>query len=359
MNQRVQDYNASIRNRLLQNVKDRQAGRTDKPVFEKFNKVTGGLTRESLTRSDVDANLKKRAEDYPKKMVLKIDPETGNKMYVERRERESNAFITLNTHQKPEINKDEKSMEALLKLVINKLFSEAEMQKWVEIKEPYLGQGDVFTLDHASESSIFKSLRILPGIEIGPINKMLHAHIIVELTHYSMLRYNSELFGKRAAELWRSVAPADLRPEPKFDIEIKDLIDAVKEELSIPNAIKKDFHIDNAVLYGSYGGAKTEQGIPRNKAHRRGLHKISAINKLKAFIKSRPNLRNTSGKRSDIERHCRQHIIAHMEELTALQNTNCQFTKNMYCNIQITQSNSVNHRMNYIQKTQAHGENVA
>lgn len=356
MEARIEARNKRIRDQFFQRLQDRRSGNSNVALFTKHENITGNVVRESLERAAVEENLKKRAEDFPKKMVLVVDPDTGKHMYVERKERESNAFITLNTHQRPIINENEREMEAVLKLVINKLFSETEMQRWVEIKEPCKSQGDKFTLDPAPETSIFKSMKILPGIEIGPINGMLHAHIIVELSHFSLLRYNSETFGRRAAELWRDIVPADLRPEPQFDISVGEIIDAVKEEQSVPGAIKKDFDIDNAALYAGYPDDDLNaNGIPKNRQDRRGLHKIATVNKIRAFIKSRPLLRNIAAKRVDMEKQCRQYIIEHMAHLETERGNICHFTKSMYCNIQITQSNSVNHRMNYIQKTQATG----
>lgn len=323
--------------------------------IETLDITQGGVDLEPTDKETVERRIQDRDEQFPVKEVLVTDPVTGQKRYDTRRERESNAFITINTHQVPIIGKTEVAMQTALMLVLNSLFSQEEMKYWIEIKEPFLSAGDVWTLDPEPESSIFKSIDMKYAIEIGPINQMLHTHIICNITHYSLIRYNAGMLGRRAAELWRRFFPMDLQPSPADrDVSIQEFIMAYEEELRY-DAVNPDFTIDNQKLYAEVDPnvAMTSKGIPRSALDKRGFHKISNVAQFRTFFKDQGLYNNLLGNRNSMEQKCRKYISENLQKLRADADRVIHHTKSMHCQIQITQSNAEINRMNYISKNKA------
>jgi hypothetical protein len=319
--------------------------------------VEGVIDLEPTDKESVKRSLQIREDALPTKNVLiSVDPETGQKHYERRKEKESNAFITLNTHQIPKIGTNEKELQLALELVINKLFSEQELQTWIEIKEPFASKGDRVTLDFQSEKCVFKSLKRIIGIEIGPINQMLHAHIIVELAHYTLINYNGAAFGLRAAELWRGIFPMDLASDRGKDVEMKTLLDCYREEKQA-GAIQKDFTINQVALYGEqHPQFYHKTGRPALPQFWRGFHRIRNTGQIKTFFKHQGMFHPKATNRKALEQYCRKYIEQHYEDLVKDEEMTLYHTKSMYCQIQITQSNAEKARMNYISKNKAGAE---
>jgi hypothetical protein len=328
------------------------------PITRRFEHVEGDVNLEPGDKETVEQMIKQKDAEFPSKEVLVTDPVSGQKRYDTRKERESNAFITINTHQKPTIGKTEKAMQTAFELIINTLFSEEEMKLWVEIKEPYLSFGDVWTLDPVPEESIFKSMKVTPGIELGPINGLLHAHIVLDVEHYSMIRYNAGTLGRRAAELWRIIFPQDLQPDSAGrDIVIRQFIDAYEEEKRA-GAINHDFTVTNRLLYAGLDPRVrlTDKGMPALSIHKRGFHRFTSIVQFKTFMKDQGLFNGLMGNRSSIEQKCRKYVAQNIQRLKAEQDRVIHQTKSMHCHIQYTQSNLVQNRMNYIAKNKAGAE---
>lgn len=311
---------------------------------------------EVTDRASVLREMQAREDDQPTKQVLVTDPLTGKQNYERRKERESNAFITLNTHQIPKIGKTEKPMQIALELVINKLFSESEMQNWIEIKQPFRSKGDVFTLDPKPETSIFRSMKVLPAIEIGPINQMLHAHIILELSHFSLIQYNAMMLGQRAAELWRDIFPMDLTPDRSKDVDMRTILECYYEERD-RKAIQPDFSIQNDLLYADLPGTIRyyATGVPMIPRLRRGFHRIQNTGQFKTLFKDQKLFSEIGTNRKMLEQSCRKYVAQNLDLLELDKDRRIYHTKTMYCQIQITKSNAEKNRMNYIHKNRAAG----
>jgi hypothetical protein len=318
--------------------------------------VEGVVDLEPIDKASVMANLQAREDAIPSKNVLVTDPKTGDKYYERRREKESNAFITINTHQVPKIGVNEKQFQLALELVINKLFSEQELQNWIEIKEPFLSKGDKLSLDFKSEECVFKSIKIVPAVEIGPINGMLHAHVIFEIAHYTMISYDVGELGLRAAELWRALFPMDLTSDRAKDIKMQELLDAYNEEKAA-DAINKDYSINEIKLYGKQKRAFYHKtGRPAYSQYWKGLHRIRTVGQLRTFFKHQRLFVKQGINRKTLEQQCRKYIDQHYDELHANKDKTFFNTKSMYSQIQITQSNAEKARMNYISKNKVGAE---
>ena len=311
---------------------------------------------EPTNKEVVEANLLARDDALPTKNVLVTNPETGEKYYERRKEKETNMFITLNTHQIPKIGTNEKQYQLALELLINKLFSEEEMQRWISIKEPFLSKGDKLSFDFDSEECVLKSLRVVPAIEIGPINNMLHAHVIMELSHYTLLRTDAPEFGLRAAELWRALFPMDLVSDKNKDVAMKTILDCYREEKA-HNAINRDYSLNEINLYGIQHEEfyhKTRR--PALSRYWKGYHRITNTGQFLTFFKRQKIFVPKAVTRKRLEEQCRKYVDQHYDELILYEDAMIHNTKSMYAQLVLTQSNAEKARMNYISKNKAGAE---
>jgi hypothetical protein len=345
--------------RLLQQARERARVRRDQNLGPVRNDVLKNIVRgkvivEDLRMDEVLKRIEEREKQKPtKEVTLRRRGPDGEIVKEIRQQRETNLFITIQTNQEPPRGKEDE-YNAIFKIVLNKLFTDPDMAKWIKIRQPFLGKGDIWSVsDLNSEYSVVHSMDISVGLEYSPTLHRLHAHAIVMIKHYTFVQFHKFLLGQLAAELWREFFPEHFPVDPTKNILLADVRRRYNAEKDA-GVILANGAVDLLRFYAQERRTRVTfdmSGIPVRKANRKGLdyYSLPALNKILVFYNIKSSAQGGLPKKLIA---LRTYIQNHEDEVQqdAENNEIIQHMPQMYIDVQIMPTTLQNSRMNYLAK---------
>jgi hypothetical protein len=143
------------------------------------------------------------------------DPKASGSVKLPRREQTSNFFITINTNKSPSALEMPRAIRCLEE-TMNALASDAVLPNYLTF-----GPRDAhFSGDLASD--VIVGVQWRAAIEVGDGVKRLHAHVYLEITHYSQLQINMSRLAEFAKRAWnKCVGAGPLRADKSFYVHVK------------------------------------------------------------------------------------------------------------------------------------------
>lgn len=353
--------------RLLQQARDRARARRDQGQGFSQDEVLKQIVRgkvivEDLHMDEVLKKIRERNQQKPvKEVTLRVRGPNGEEIKEVRQQRETNLFITIQTNQEPPRGKEDE-YNAIFKIVLNQLFTDPHMAKWMKIRQPFLSKGDIWSVsDLDSDYSVVHSMNISIGLELSPTAHRLHAHAIVMIKHYTFVQFHKFLLGQLAAKLWREFFPEHFPVDPNKNIHIADVW---RRYLAEKDA---DVILENGSvnLFRFYAEERRTNiafdmsGIPVRKNNRKGLdyYNLPALNKILVFYNIKSTAQGGLPKKLIA---LRNYIKVHEQEVRqdAENQEIIEHTPQMYIDVQIMPTTLQNSRMNYLAKGNLQVENV-
>lgn len=350
---------AAQNQRLREQARDRARQRRDQGLGPSQNEVLKNLVRgkvivEDLRMDEVLKKIQEREKQKPtKEVTLRRRGPNGEVIKEIRQQRETNLFITIQTNQEPPRGKEDE-YNAIFKIVINKLFTDPDMAKWIKIRQPFLSKGDIWSVsDLNSDYSVVHSMDISVGLEYSPTHHRLHAHAIVMIKHYTFVQFHKFLLGQLAAELWREFFPEHFPIDPTKNILLSDVWRKYNAEKDA-GVILANGAVDLLRFYAYERRTNITfdmSGIPVRKVFRKGLdyYNLPALNKILVFYNIKSSAQGGLPKKLIA---LRTYIQTHEDEVRqdAENNEVIQHMPQMYIDIQIMPTTLQNSRMNYLAK---------